>query len=95
VGLAQADEHVDELAALDGVDPSSVAIDVINVSIGFGGIFAIVLTIIGAIYWIVVRKDKKRSKRAKLIFIIGIILFVVLFIAYSIIRFMSAQVDIN
>ena len=80
----------DELAASAGLntkDPREIAANVVNVILGFLGIIAVVLILIGGFMWMTSQGSEEKTGTAKKIMSAGVIGLVIVLAAFGIAKF--------
>jgi len=80
-------ETIGNLTGLGGTDPREIAANVINVILGFLGIIAVVLILIGGFMWMTAAGNDDKVATAKKIMTAGIIGLVIVLAAFGIAKF--------
>jgi heme/copper-type cytochrome/quinol oxidase subunit 2 len=97
---AQADEldpwgdkqdEIQEITGLGENDPREIAAGVINVIMGFLGIVAVVIILIGGFKWMTASGNEDKVQEAKNLIIAGIIGLVIILAAFAIAKFVLEQ----
>jgi len=89
----------DTLAGLTGLgreDPRNIAARVINIILGFLGIIAVILILIGGFMWMTAAGNEDKVASAKSVMMAGVIGLVIVLAAFGIARFVvDALVDVT
>ncbi len=72
-------------------DPREIASKIINVALGFLGIVAVVIIIIGGFKWMTASGNEDKVAEAKKLIVAGIIGLVIILAAYAIAKFVLEQ----
>jgi Type IV secretion system pilin len=72
---------------LGNTDPRAIAASVINIALGFLGILAVIIILIGGFKWMTAAGNEEQIEDAKKVLIAGIIGLVIIFAAWGIARF--------
>jgi len=80
-------DTISNLTGLGGTDPREIAANVINVILGFLGIIAVVLILIGGFMWMTAAGNDDKVATAKKIMTAGVIGLVIVLAAFGIAKF--------
>jgi len=79
--------EVDEAIGLGDTDPREMAASVINVALGFLGIVAVVIILIGGFKWMTAGGNEEKVSEARKLILAGVVGLVIILASWAIARF--------
>ncbi len=84
-------DEIQEITGLGENDPREIAAGVINVMMGFLGIVAVIIILIGGFKWMTASGSEDKVTEAKNLIIAGVIGLVIILAAFAIAKFVLEQ----
>lgn len=83
--------NIQEVTGLGNKDPRAIAASVINVMLGFLGIIAVIIILLGGFKWMTAGGNEDKVGEAKKLIMAGIIGLIIILAAYAIASFVLTQ----